>query len=520
MPTDLPLPAETVHHILIGQARAIPNAVALEFESRAWTYAELERASRKFGAGLAALGLKPGDRLGLMTPNLPEFVVAFHGALMAGATIVLYNVMLRPNEIEHLIANSGTSFMIAMRDFLPQLSEAERAVGASLKRVVIGAPGAAPARQGDVAYDDVAATCDGGFEPELTPTDRIALLVYTSGTTGKAKGAMLSHYNVLANLAAVRALRPVDEPSRVLCVLPLFHCFGLIAILLATEMRGGTVVLQPRFEAGAVIDALKTKRITTFGGTPTMFFHVLNHPASQGAKFPALIWARSGGAPMPLEIRTAFRQRFGVDILEGYGLTESTVSLSAYPHGMLPKAGSVGAPLPSVEIKIVNDAGEELMIGEPGEIIARGPNIMVGYYNNPEATADALRDGWLYTGDIGYVDDKGYIFVVDRKKDMVIKGGYNIYPREIEEVIYELPEVNMAAVFGIPDLGKGELVQAAVSLKEGQALTPERVMEHLRSKLSKYKLPEKIVILPHLPTGPTGKILKRELRGQWDEIGK
>ncbi|MBI3736603.1 AMP-binding protein [Candidatus Sumerlaeota bacterium] len=281
---------------------------------------------------------------------------------------------------------------------------------------------------------------------------------------------------------------------------------------------GGTVFLHPRFEAGPVIEALKTKGITGFAGTPTMYFHILNHPASQGAKFPTLTRAGSGGAALPIEIRTAFRERFGVDVTEGYGMSETTVSACGYPEGLPPKAGSVGIPIPGTEMRVVDEAGKDVRIGEIGEIVCKGPNIMTGYYKNPEATAEALRDGWLYTGDLGYVDEKGYFSIVDRKKDMIIKGGYNIYPREIEEVIYELPEVNMAAVIGVPDLGKGEIPHALISVKPGMTLDPQKVMDRLGEKLAKYKLPESVRIVSEIPTGPTGKILKRELRAKWNEI--
>ncbi|MCH8332660.1 long-chain fatty acid--CoA ligase [Candidatus Sumerlaeota bacterium] len=510
---ELTLPARSIHAVLLDQADGLADAVAIEFEGTHVTYGDAAERSRRFASALRGLGIEKGDRVGIMLPNRPEFLYAYYGALMAGAIVVLYNVMLTPDEIRYICDDSGTKAMVVLDRLLPNVQKATETMETFQHAIVVGET-ESPERN----FSSLIDRGDPEFEAEETSLDDIALLVYTSGTTGKPKGAMLSHSNVLSNLASMHLLRPPQEGTKVLCVLPLFHVFGLIALLNLVIMRGGTLYLQPRFEAEAVINALKTKGITQVSGTPTMFFHILNHPSSQGASFPDLTRVGCGGAPLPVEIRQRFHERFGVEIKEGYGLTESTVSLCGYPDGLAIKSGSIGVPNPGDEMKIVDEEGNESPVGEIGEIIARGPNIMVGYWNNPEETAKTLRDGWLYTGDLGSIDDEGYFFILDRKKDMIIKGGYNIYPREIEEVIYQLPEINMAAVIGVPDEAKGEVVHAIVSLKDDMETSGEAVMAHLRGRLSKYKLPETVTIIPTIPTGPTGKILKRELRANWAEI--
>jgi long-chain acyl-CoA synthetase len=506
------LPGRSIHDVLLRQAKEGPSRVLLEFGDRKIRYGESVVCASRFASSLRELGIEPGDRVGIMLPNRPEFIFAFYGALMTGATVVPYNVMLKPGEIEHLARDSGTRAIIVQDSLLPDLLEGV-AEAPDMEHVIV--VGEAP--EAELAFNDMVHQGEPDFRPVVTALEDLALLVYTSGTTGRPKGAMLTHANVLSNLAALSEIRPARPGTRVLCVLPLFHCFGLIAQLNLSVMRGDALYLHPRFEAEAVIDALLHRGITQFAGTPTMYFHILNHPKSQGVRFPALQRCGCGGAPLPIEIRRAFRERFGVDITEGYGLSESTVSACGYPEGYPIKSGSVGVPIPGLQIRVIDEHGLELRIGEIGEIALKGPNIMAGYWNRPEETEKTLVDGWLYTGDLGYIDDQGFVFIVDRKKDLIIKGGYNIYPREVEEAIYQLEEIDMAAVIGVPDDAKGEVVQAIVSLKSGRRFSPEQVMDHLRKTISKYKLPETVTIIDTIPTGPTGKILKRELRQMWIE---
>lgn len=515
MNDELVIPADSIHGVLMKQAEAIGRRPAVEFGDRILSYRDTARMAKKFASSLSKLGIGKGDKVGIMFPNVPEFLFAYYGALMTGATVVLVNVMLKPGEIEYLASHSEMKAMIYLAAFHPQVEEGTRGVESLRHRIASGGE-----IEGAARFEELLESGDENFEPAKVELGDLAHLIYTSGTTGKPKGAMITHGNVMYNLASMDKMRPRIEAAKVLCVLPLFHAYGLISVMNGTMMRGGSVFLLPKFDAAAVIDALKNRAITTFAGTPTMYFHILNHPDSKDAVFPSLLRAGSGGAALPVEVRTQFRERFQVDITEGYGMSETTVSAIGYTEGMPIKSGSVGVGIPGVDVRVVNDQGEDCLIGDVGEIIIRGPNIMQGYYKNPEATAEALRDGWLYTGDLAWMDEKGYITIVDRKKDMIIKGGYNIYPREIEEVIYELPQVNMAAVVGRPDLAKGETVHAFVSLKLGQSLTEEEVMARLKDKLAKYKLPESVKIVPEIPVGPTGKILKREIKSRWEEFGK
>jgi len=306
-------------------------------------------------------------------------------------------------------------------------------------------------------------------------------------------------------------LFPKVEGDRTLCVLPLFHVFALNGVLNSAIRHKGTIVLHPRFDLEAAVNSLANDRVTIFAGVPTMYFYILQHTANTETQFPHLRHCFSGGAAMPLETMHAFEKRFGVEVYEGYGLTETTVSICCNRPGAR-KAGSVGKPLPGVELRTVDDAGNPTPIGEPGEIIVRAGNVMQGYLNRPEATAEAIKDGWLHTGDIGHIDEEGFVFIVDRKKDLIIKGGYNIYPREIEEVLHAMPDVVEAAVVGIEDQAKGEQVRAVISTRPGSELSEEEVASYLSENLAKYKLPNEYVFMAELPKGPTGKILKRELR--------
>jgi long-chain acyl-CoA synthetase len=337
------------------------------------------------------------------------------------------------------------------------------------------------------------------------------LTIYTSGTTGKPKGAVIYNDNVIAQMDMADDLFPVEPDDTALCVLPLFHVFALNGVLNSSIRHRTRIVLHPKFELDAVIKALSEEGITHFAGVPTMYFYILKHPNVADMTFPTLRRCVSGGAAMPVDVMTEFESQFNVPIYEGYGLTETTVSVCCNRDGAK-KPGSVGKPYPAVEVAIVDDAGSPVARGESGEIIVKGPNVMHGYLNRPEATADAIRDGWFYTGDIGYLDDEGFLFIVDRKKDMILKGGYNIYPREIEEVLYGMDGVAEAAVVGVDDKAKGEQVRAFISPVPGSNLTAEQVARHLAEHLAKYKLPSSYVFMDELPKGPTGKILKRELR--------
>jgi long-chain acyl-CoA synthetase len=424
------------------------------------------------------------------------------------------NVMLQPPEIRYVVEDSDIRLLATFDAFVPQV---EAAIADLERRPEIVVVGTTPTADRHVPF---AALLQGATPaaPRAGRPDDPILTLYTSGTTGKPKGAVISNANLKAQLEMTDEVFVPGDQDRTLCVLPLFHVFALNGILISAIRNGGTVVLHPRFEVDETIRSLAEDEITLFAGVPTMYFYILEHPSAESVRFPKLRFCFSGGAAMPVEVMRQFEERFGVEIYEGYGLTETTVSVCCNRPGLLRKPGSIGVPYSGVEMKILGEDGRELPDGEIGEIVVRAANVMLGYLGKPEATAEAIRDGWFHTGDLGHRDADGHFFIVDRKKDMIIKGGFNIYPREIEEVIYQLPQVAEAAVIGVGDAAKGETVRALIAIKPGNELDAETVNSHLASNLARYKIPQDIVFVDELPKGPTGKILKRELRdaaGSW-----
>jgi len=341
--------------------------------------------------------------------------------------------------------------------------------------------------------------------------DDAAVIIYTSGTTGTPKGATLMHSNLAAGADTARDLVDAGPDSVGLATLPLFHVFGMNSVMNATFQGGGTMTLIPRFEPGKALEVIERDKATTFAGVPTMYAAMLNHPDREKHDVSSLELCVSGGAAMPVEVLRGFDEAFGAKILEGYGLSETTGMGSFNVPDRERKAGSIGIPIGGTEFKLVDDDGNEVGPGERGEIVMRGPFVMKGYWNKPEATEDVMRGGWFHTGDIATVDEDGYFFIVDRKKDLVIRGGYNVYPREIEEVLYSHPAVREAAVIGMPHDQLGEEVAAAVALKDGAEATPDEIRDYVKQRVAAYKYPRKVWIADELPKTPTGKILKREI---------
>jgi len=498
-----------LYQYLLEAAQEEPDRIALEFMGMQFPYSLVAAEARQVAAGLVAAGIKPGDSVGVMVPNIPQFVTVKYGILMAGAVLVPFNVMLQGPEIEYLVRDSDIKLIVAYEMFAP-------AVAAGIKNLASPPPVYVVGKEnhGFHYYHELLKD-DPNFRPVEVDTNLPIMTLYTSGTTGKPKGAQITNANVIANLEMFESIIPAEEGDKWLCVLPLFHVFALNGILNASIRKRTTIVLHPRFDLDQCLQSLAEDGITSFAGVPTMYFYLLKHP-KVAEKFPRLRYCISGGAAMPVEVMNQFEKITGVPIYEGFGLTETTVSVCINrPEAR--KIGSIGQPFVGVEMKIFDDNDNEVANGEVGEVVIKAPNVMKGYLNRPEETAEALRNGWFHTGDLGYRDDDGFFFIVDRKKDMIIKGGFNIYPREIEEVIFQLPEVAEAAVIGAFDEAKGEHIVAVVACKPGQHLSEQQVATHLESQLAKYKLPQEIVFRPELPKGPTGKILKRELRQQWDQ---
>jgi long-chain acyl-CoA synthetase len=503
--------------LLRQSAAAAPERTALVCGDAELSYRAVHDLAGRFAGALRALGVRPGQHVALLLPNVPSFTLAYFGAHYAGCPVVPLNVLFRPDEIAYHLEDSDAVALVVWEGLLPQAEEAFRRV-ATCKHLI--------ACRADARDLQAPQNVEGGHNlmallgeaapvtdlPATMPDDT-AVLLYTSGTTGRPKGAELSHFNMLHNAeyTATRLLR-LSEETVALCCLPLFHSFGQTVMHNATLSAGGTVVLMPRFEPQAALQLMERRKVSFFGGVPTMYFALLHQPGAERHDLSALRFCVCGGAPMPVEVMRAFDERHGVSILEGYGLSETSPVASFNVLDRPKKPGSIGLPLRGVEFRLIDDGGADVGAGEPGEICIKGPNVMKGYYKRPEATAEVLRDGWFRTGDIGVRDEDGSYRIVDRKKDLIIRGGFNVYPREVEEVLYAHPAIAEAAVIGVPSESHGEEVKAVLACKPGHAATAEEIMGYCREHLAAFKCPRLVEFRDALPKGPTGKILKRELK--------
>jgi long-chain acyl-CoA synthetase len=494
--------------ILKETAAAVPDAPAYRAGAATQTYRELDHESGRFAAGLAAAGFSPGQVLAVQLPNVPQFLTAYFGALKAGMTVLPMNPLLKAPEIEHQLSDSGAAVMIGLAGLHAEAAKACELVGVPL--YLVGEP---PAGEGARGVAELMAPEPGA---EIWPgnADDTAVLIYTSGTTGKPKGAELTHFLLYMNCTVSGQLFGARPDDVTLAVLPFFHVFGLSSVLNVSVRYGGCLSIVPRFEPGAVLDAIEGNRCTVLAGVPTML-HALAQLDVAGRDLTALRVAVSGGASLPENVMGTFETKYGIEVLEGYGLSE-TGSTSSFNRPGDRKPLSVGKPIWGVEMR-VGDANDNPLPPGPeqiGEILIRGHNVMKGYRNRPEATAATLMGGWLHTGDLGYMDSDGFYFIVDRTKDLVIRGGYNVYPREIEEVLYAHPGIREAAVIGKPDERLGEEVVAVVVLDADASLDEQEIIAYCRERLAAYKYPREVRFRADLPKGPTGKILKTELREQ------
>ena len=489
--------------ILFASAQSRPEHPALRLHERALTYAELDRGARGVAASLRARGIAAGDKVAVMVPNVPEFTLTYYGILYAGATVVPLNVLLSAPEVTYHIQDSEAKLLVAHPLFKDPASLGAEGAGVP----VVWSEGGGP--------DDLAAMQAAAPLEAIHPTspDDTAVLLYTSGTTGKPKGAELTHANLLVNCAVVvPKLLPIGKDDVALATLPLFHSFGQTCIQNASIACGGTFTLLPRFTPAEAFEIMERDRVTLFAGVPTMYFALLHHEGERRFDLGSLRYCMAGGAPMPVEVMKAFEEKFPVKIQEGYGLSETSPVASFNTLDRARKPGSIGYPVWGVEMAILDDKGHPLADGERGEICIRGHNVMKGYWKRPEATAEAMRGGWFHSGDIGIRDADGCYTIVDRLKDMILRGGFNVYPREVEEVLYAHPAVVEAAVVGTPHESHGEEVKAVVALAKDQVVSPEELITWCKGRLAAYKYPRIIQMVEALPKGPTGKILKRELR--------
>jgi len=486
--------------IVSESAERSPDQAAVRLSEAELTYSQLDEGSARLAALLGAKGLGLGDRVGVMLPNVPEFPTAYYGVLRAGGVVVPMNVLLKRREIAFYLEDSGAELLLAWHGFSEEARLGATDAGAELIEVE--------------PESFAALLAEHEPSPGLANTDErdTAVILYTSGTTGKPKGAELTHDNLFRNAEiSSRTTCEIGEGDIVLGALPLFHSFGQTVSMNSSLMVSACLTLVPRFDPGEALATMQRDGVTHFYGVPTMYGALLHHPEREGFDTSTLRNCITGGASMPVEVLHGFEEAFGCVVLEGYGLSEtSPVSCSNHPDRER-KAGSIGTPIEGVEMRLVDEDDNPVGPGEVGEVTIRGHNIMKGYWRNPEATAEAMRGGWFHSGDMARTDEDGYFYIVDRKKDLIIRGGYNVFPREVEEVLYEHPKIREAAVVGIPHPELGEEVGAAVVVHDGEQLLPEEVGGYVKERLAAYKYPRLVWFVDELPKGPTGKILKREI---------
>ncbi len=510
---------------LARNAALVPHKIAIYFGDRQLSYAQFDGAASQVANGLRKLGVGKGDKVLLASPNVPYFPIAYYGILKLGAVAVPVNVLLKAPEIAYHLKDSEAKAFLCFEG-TPELPlgkegwEGFRQVGTCEHFVVITAD---PARPAAIAECQTLGALMKGEAPACdfaqTYADDTAVILYTSGTTGTPKGAELTHANLAMNVQICEGLMKQDSRDVQLIVLPLFHTFGQIVQMNSVIAVGAAMVLLPRFDPDAALKAMQEYKVTIFAGVPTMYIGILNVPGAAErydlkAIAKSLRLGLSGGAAMPVEVMRQFEAKFEIAILEGYGLSE-TSPVATFSHMDFERIpGSVGQPVIGSEVRVVGENGEFLPAGKDGEIVVRGHNVMKGYYKRPEATAEAIRDGWFHTGDIGHRDDKGNFYIVDRLKDMIIRGGFNVYPRELEEVMMTHEAIAQVAVIGVPHDTHGEEVKAVVVLKAGMQVTPEAIGAWCKERMAAYKYPRVVEVVDAMPMTATGKILKRALKGK------
>ncbi len=487
--------------LLTETAAAHADRPALKLDDTVVNYAVLNEGATRIAGLLKEKGLEPGDRVGIMLPNVPYFGIVYYGILRAGGVVVPMNVLLKGREVAFYLKDSGAKHVFAWYDFGEAATTGAEEAGTE---AILVTPG---------EFEQLVMNAPRAEEDVERAGDDTAVILYTSGTTGTPKGAELSHDNLRENCTTTGStLIGINSEDVILGALPLFHSFGQTCGLNAAVAHGACLTLIPRFDPRKALEIIARDQVTVLEGVPTMYHAMLNAPGHEDADTESLRVCVSGGSAMPVEVMKAFEKAFDCIILEGYGLSETSPVASFNHPDRDRKPGSIGTPIKGVEMKVVDDDDNDVAQGEVGEIVIRGHNVMKGYWNRDDATEEVMKGGWFHSGDMATVDEDGYFFIVDRKKDMIIRGGYNVYPREIEEVLYEHPAVSEAAVVGIPDDSMGEEVGAAVVLKQGEDASADDIRAFVKERVANYKYPRKIWFPDELPKGPTGKILKREIK--------
>jgi long-chain acyl-CoA synthetase len=535
---EVEVPRMSLHQMLSDAARRHGSRPCIAYQGRTLTYAEVDESSSRFAAGLVKLGLKKGDRVAVFLPNIPQFVISYFGILRAGGIVVPCSPLYKERELEAQIRDSGAKLVIAANDVVggnDLYASLEGCRGRLQLSNVIAAsvtdylPGYKRAfaglakvknvkRNNTIPFMEVVRTNQPIASPaEVDPVKDTAVLQYTGGTTGVSKGAVLTHYNLLSGAAIAAKTLPMEDSDINLSVLPLFHIFGMTGVMNAPIYSGGTMVLLPRFDIEEVMKTIQKEKVTIFCGVPTMYIAINNHPDAAKFDLRTVRLSFSGGAPLPVAVRRKFNELTGGNLVEGYGLTESSAVGMTNPfRDGEPREGSIGFPFPSTDARVVSldDPSKILGVGEVGELALKGPQVMQGYWNNAKETDQVLHDGWLLTGDVAKMDGDGFFYIVDRKKDMVSVGGLKVYPREVEEVLFEHPDVREAAVIGVPHQYMGETVKAFVVLKDPSKAgsAKEDILQFCSAKLAKYKVPHEVEFVPDLPKTLVGKVLRRKLK--------
>ncbi len=490
------------HHVEQGH-RLFPDKIALIFEDKSFTYKQLDQLAGQVANGLRGLGIKKGDRVALFLPNIPEFVISYLGILKIGAVAISVNVMFKTAEVSYILNDCAAKAIITTESQSEQILEADLP---ELQHILIA--------EGRANKGITLAQLMANASPDARALEMDrhapACILYTSGTTGFPKGATLSHGNIISNTYAANRCYRITSSDRLLLYLPLFHCFGQNAILNCGLNACATIIMHRRFDLEQVLQIIDKHQVTMFFGVPTVFIKLLNVDTST-SNMESVCYYFSAAAPMPIEISQRWQDRYGFFIHEGYGLTE-TSPFATYNNDLKYRLGSIGTPIENVEIKIIDSDGHQVQPGELGEMVIRGPNVMLGYWNRPFETSEVIKNGWFHTGDIGRMDEDRFFYIVDRLKDMINLSGFKVYPTEVENVIYQHPAVAEVAVYGVPDPIKGEIVKANIVLQAGNTITLEQIKEFCSQRIAAYKIPQTIKFVSSIPKNPTGKVLKALLK--------